>query len=122
MKLLKYLVPFLMVGFRATNVYAQIVGQETAFERQLNTRDDQPLREFVESKENIDVQDKSRNLEISGDVRFEWRTIQEKGVVLFLDSSGYPSNVVDVSSDSFYEDYRNLRGGDMSMLLVFPFQ
>src|SRR5215207_3660161 len=96
MKLLKYLVPFLIVGFSAARIYAQSAGQETAFSRELNTRDDQPLREFVESKENIDVKDKAKNLEISGDVRFEWRRIQEKGIVLFLNSSDYSeSQVID---------------------------
>lgn len=120
MKLVKYLLPFLMVtGFTATSVFAQAIGQgqETAFDRQLNTRDDQPLREFVQSKENIDVKEKASNLEISGDVRFEWRTIQEKGVAPYVNSySG--SSVSDTMSlyDSPYghihEKYRGLRGGD----------
>ena len=49
MKCVKYLIPFLMVaGFTATSAYAQVVGQDTVFDRQLNTRDDQPLREFVQ--------------------------------------------------------------------------
>jgi hypothetical protein len=119
MKLLKYLVPFLLAGFTTAAIYAQTIGQETGFERQLRTRDDQPLREFVESKENIDVQDKARNLEISGDVRFEWRTIQEKGIVLFAerqrkDEDSYPGdeNLSKVKSSHLYEHYRNLRGGE----------
>lgn len=123
MKLAKYLIPFLMVaGFTATSAYAQI-GQETTFGRELNTRDDQPLREFVESKENIDVKEKASNLEISGDVRFEWRTIQEKGVVLVVNprSSGYPVvdddgavigdyPPVDIDYSGFHQHYRALRG------------
>lgn len=108
MKLLKYLMPLFLVGF-TTGAYAQRIGQETAFDRQLRTRDDQPVREFVESKENIDVKEKSKNLEISGDVRFEWRHIQEKGIALFEESS-YGEVVVPEDSD-FYEKYRNLRGG-----------
>lgn len=105
MKLAKQLIPFLMVAvMTATSAYAQ-VGQETRFNRELNTRDDQAVKEFVESKENIDIKEKASNLEISGDVRFEWRTIQEKGVV--LDSgSGY------VSSGPFDKDFRHLRGGN----------
>src|SRR5437762_812551 len=92
MKLLKSLTLFLIIGLLiTTGAYAQRlererVGQETAFDRELNTRDDQPVREFVESKENIDVKEKSKNLEISGDIRFEWRNLQEKGVVLFFNS------------------------------------
>lgn len=110
MKLVKYLVPFLIIGF-TTSVYAQRGGQETAFGRELNTRDDQPVREFVESKENIDVKEKSKNLEISGDVRFEWRSIQEKGVVFYKEEdSGDPE--YDVPSSSLPRKYRYLRGGD----------
>lgn len=109
MKLAKYLIPFLVVtGFSITNAYAQgrEAGQENAFNRELNSRDDQPLREFVESKENIDVKEKASNLEISGDVRFEWRTIQEKGVALEKDE--YSPTPED---KKFSKDYRGLRGG-----------
>lgn len=117
MKLIKYLMPFLVVtGFTTTtSVYSQIIGQETVFDRELRNRDDQPVREFVESKENIDVKQKSQNLEISGDVRFQWQTYQEKGIVLYANSDSY--EMVDIGSDSmesssFHETYRNLRGGE----------
>lgn len=117
MKLVKYLIPILIIaGFNAASLYAQF-GQETAFDRELNTRDDQPLREFVESKENIDIKEKASNLEISGDVRFEWRTIREKGLAYFFDEySGsyyyYSSPSPVEGSPSLYENYRALRGGD----------
>jgi hypothetical protein len=122
MKFLKFFMLFLIVGSLATTkAFAQRAGQETAFDRELNTRDDQPLREFVESKENIDIQDKSRNLEISGDVRFEWRNIQEKGVVLFLDRDspgdsyegyGYDDEKKEkIAEEKLREKYRYLRGG-----------
>ena len=102
MKLAKYLVPFLLTtGLTVTSAYAQRAGQETSFDRQLNQRDDQPVREFVQSKENIDVQEKANNLEISGDVRFEWRDINEKGVVFFVDPC---------LSGPYHEKYRALRG------------
>lgn len=116
MKLFKYLIPFFLVGFTA-GAYAQRIGQETGFDRELRTRDDQPVREFVESKENIDVKEKSKNLEISGDVRFEWRNIQEKGITLYERESygdsygGYGEEVIDPSDSDFYEKYRYLRGG-----------
>ena len=119
MKLLKYLIPFLIVGFTINKANAQRIGQETAFERELRTRDDQPLREFVESKENIDVREKSKNLEISGDVRFEWRHVQEKGIALFRkekedDSYGSYGGEIEERNEErdFYEEYRNLRGGN----------
>jgi hypothetical protein len=99
MKLVKYLMPILMAaGFTSATIFAQ--QQETSFERQLNENDDQSLREFVQSKDNIDIKKKSKNLDISGDIRFEWRTIREKGVALYADDSS-----------KFYEDYRSLRGG-----------
>lgn len=118
MKLVKYLLPLLMVtGFTATSVYAQIdIGQETEFDRDLDTRDDQPVREFVESKENIDVLDKARNLEISGDVRFQWQYLYEKGVVLFANDSSSSSGLVPsnpaIPYSHFHEEYRGLRGGE----------
>ncbi len=104
MKLLKYLLSILTLGFMITSLHAQ-VGQDTPFGRDLNTRDDQSLREFVQSKENIDVKDKSKNLEISGDVRFEWRSIQEKGEILFFDPSS------DSYASSLSEHFHTLRGG-----------
>jgi hypothetical protein len=105
MKHMKYWISFLaLMGFAITiDIQAQI-GQETRFDRQLRGNDDQPLREFVQSKENIDIREKSKNLEISGDVRFEWQSIHEKGVVLYdpYESSGSPG---------LRTNYRQLRGG-----------
>lgn len=110
MKLLKYVVPFLLITLSTVRIEAQFL-RENSFDRQLNTRDDQPVREFVESKENIDVKEKSKNLEISGDVRFEWRSIQEKGIVLFLDKDrDYDSS--SAIGDDLFKQYRYLRGGD----------
>ena len=113
MKLVKYLMPLLMAaGITTANLHAQVVGQETAFDRELRDRDDTPVREFVESKENIDVREKASNLEISGEVRFEWANINEKGIVLFTDSksSGSSGSAV-VEGTSIHEQYRGLRGG-----------
>lgn len=98
-----YLALFLLAtGLMPTHTWA-VVGQETAFNRELNNRDDQALSEFVQSKENIEVKEKAKNLEISGDVRFEWQNIREKGVVYYKDE-GY-------SGSGLSENYRNMRGG-----------
>lgn len=75
-------------------------GQETGFDRQLRETDDQPIRQFVQSKENIDVKDKAENLEISGDVRFEYRHLNEKGLRISIDES----------SRTFFQKYEWLRG------------
>ncbi len=133
MRFFRYLFPLFTLTFIA--VYGQRVGQETTFNRELRSRDDQGVREFVDSKENIPVKEKAKNLEISGDVRFEYTNLREKGVVLFVDkggsdySSGYrelpPGNVTInkngraeqknskgvVTPLNIYEKYRNLRGG-----------
>lgn len=113
MKNMKYLLLSMTFGLMSANVNAQLIdlGQHTIFDRQLGSRDDQSVREFVESKENIDIQNKAKNLEISGDVRFEWRNIQEKGLVYcydYYDSSYFPSDYV----PSVHENYRNFRGGN----------
>lgn len=110
MKFIKYIIPLLVV---ASSASAQI-GQETGFDRQLRTRDDQAVREFVESKENIDVKKKSNNLDISGDVRFEWQRVQERGVVLFEKEDSSSCNSSGSSSEEkrkIYKHSRNLRGG-----------
>lgn len=115
----KYLIPLFIgsIFFAGNDLSAQTIGQETTFDRVLNTRDDQAVREFVQSKENIDVKSKANNLEISGDVRFEYRNIQEKGVVLYFDP--YVDSLYSFSdgSDSipynqFHQNYRALRGGN----------
>lgn len=105
MKFFKYLIPFLVV---ATTASAQI-GQQTAFDRQLRTRDDQAVRDFVQSKESIDVKKKASNLDISGDVRFEWQRIQERGVTLTEDECSYSSTEGE-SSSSIYQKVRDFRG------------
>jgi len=113
MKLLRYFIPFLILGFTTSGAYAQRFGQETSFDRQLRSNDDQPLREFVESKENIDVREKSKNLEISGDVRFEWRNIQEKGVVRWEKEENEDSYADSYGEgEKIHKEYRYLRGGD----------
>lgn len=135
MRLFRYLFPLLIVTTSAA--YGQTFGQETAFNRELRTRDDQAVREFVTSKENIPVKEKSKNLEISGDVRFEYTHLREKGVVLYYENVSSPSSYSsgyhlipdedlvfigdqDVVNDGppvqpvaprIAEKYRNLRGG-----------
>jgi len=48
------------------------------FNRELNERDWDALREFIITKRTIDLQEKACNLTISGDVRTEWRHLTEK--------------------------------------------
>ncbi len=108
--MLKYFIPLLAIITVSSDLSAQLIGQETAFDRQLRQNDDQALREFVSSKENIDVKKKANNLDISGDVRFEWRTIREKSVTLYDRHSASSAADYDLSSDCFSRRYRNIRG------------
>lgn len=95
--------------------FAQFGGQESSFDRQLRTRDDQPLKQFVESKEDIDVKKKADNLDISGDVRFEYQKIKEKGIVYYERDDSPGSSFIFGSGEPFSSDgpyhtrYRNLR-------------
>ena len=103
MSITKHFLSILAVaGVISNSLFAQdtIRGQETRFERQLKERDDKPLRDFVESKEGVDVIQKANNLDISGDVRFEYRNIHEKGRVIF------------VKDNKFGQKYKSLRGGN----------
>jgi hypothetical protein len=108
MNFVKYLMPIIVAaGFTAATLSAQ--QQETEAERQRRETDDTPLREFVESKENIDIKKKANNLDISGDVRFEWRSIHEKGIALFCDECSDDYSYTS-GCDTIREIYRPLRG------------
>jgi hypothetical protein len=91
-----------LAGLVSGDAFAQdsLRGQETRFSRQLNENDQKVLRDFVESKEGIDVKQKASNLDISGDVRFEWQSLHEKG------------NIIYIQDNEFKEKYGALRGGD----------
>ncbi len=47
-------------------------------DKELNERDFQALKDYLNTKRTIDVKEKSTNLTISGDVRTEWRHLYEK--------------------------------------------
>lgn len=123
MKPIKYFIPFAAVTLLAVGDVCAQIGQETTFNRQLRSNDEQPLRTFVESKENIDVRQKASNLDISGDVRFYWQNVQEKGESLYEGSSSEEKSGSDsspsippiepISSKSHpHQKYRAFRGGD----------
>lgn len=129
MKCAKYLLLVLIaIASPAFAQRGERAGQETGFERQLNEVDDQPLREFVQSKENIDVREKASNLEISGDVRFEWRHLFENGFVIYedpqgsvfvrkykdiTDTNGGFEMVEETLPSKFKQKYKALRGHDV---------
>jgi hypothetical protein len=76
---------FLFVFFAfmglATYGYAQDEGVQdgSSHNEELNERDFQALREYLKTKREVPLEDKDENLSISGDVRFEWRHMNESG-------------------------------------------
>lgn len=80
MTLFKYMLPIVLAaGFGATVAYAEDVDQDgDRFGVELDQRDMDALRDFVNSKRTIDVKEKATNLTISGDVRAQWRHFTEK--------------------------------------------
>lgn len=80
MKLFKYLLPLIVaVGF-ASNAFATLDQDGSRFLEELNERDWEKLYDFINTKRTIDLAEKDTNLTISGDVRTEWRHLNEKGV------------------------------------------
>lgn len=81
MKLFKYLLPLLVaLGFSSSAVFADCrEGQEhSRFSDELNQRDWDALKEYINTKRTINLAEKSSNLTIAGDIRAEWRHLNEK--------------------------------------------
>lgn len=64
--------------------------KENRFERELNERDYEVVRQFVNSKRTLDLQEKSCNLSLSGDVRTEYRYIREQRCHRNIRGQQYP--------------------------------
>lgn len=83
MKLFRILLPLLAaLSFASSAVCAGAGikgkhGDEARFNEELNERDWDALQDFINTKRTINVAEKSTNLSISGDVRMEWRNLQE---------------------------------------------
>lgn len=112
MKFIYTLLFAILTVFNTSFLMAQEVdiGQETSFSRELRTNDVRPIREFVESKENISLKDKDQNLEMSGDVRFEYQNLHEKSLVI----------KVNEHKKKFYQKYEAVRGNPNFRLLGLP--
>lgn len=61
----------------STSIFAADEQDGTRFEEELNERDFEALREYLKSKRTEDLEEKTCNLSISGDVRTEWRHLNE---------------------------------------------
>lgn len=80
MKFLRHLLPIVVAaGGLATSVLAGPCDCNfEEFNDELDERDFQAVTEYVNSKRTIELEEKSCNLAISGDVRAEWSYISEK--------------------------------------------
>jgi len=99
MNLLKIILLLAVMGI-FSSVQADIFGNssgESAFEKDLNERNFEALKDYVNNKraENI-AEEGSNRLVISGDVRFEWRNLSEKinGKQILGTGAKYPTNFV----------------------------
>lgn len=79
MSYFKYLISLvLVIGLISSGpIFAQLTQDGSRFAEELNERDFDALREFLKSKRTMDVTDNACNLAISGDVRTEWRHLNE---------------------------------------------
>lgn len=77
MKFLKYLLPLVVALSLSSAVHAQEHDNDR-FEENLNERDFHILRDYVYTKRTINLEEKDWNLAISGDIRTEWRHLNEK--------------------------------------------
>jgi len=81
MKLLKYVMPAVAaVAFMSSAAFAEHcdTGDHSHVEQDLNEKDWSALRNYINTKRTINVQEKACNLTIAGDVRVDWRNTNEK--------------------------------------------
>lgn len=72
-----FLFPFFAGGRLVADCESCERGDLTRFDDELNERDFDLLRQYINSKRCLDLEEKSYNLTISGDVRTEWRYLSE---------------------------------------------
>lgn len=89
MKFLKYLMP-VAAAFTlcAASLHGSACNDASSFDDENNEKDWYVLQDYMNTKRTIDVAEKSCNLTISGDVRTEWRYMQEKQLGQYLRGKG----------------------------------
>lgn len=91
-----------VASFIAYPVFANIDIQDgSRYDDELNEADFDALRNFVQSKRDIDLKEKAVNLKIGGDVRTEWRHMNEtgrKGNILAAQKQLRGGNAIDYGS------------------------
>lgn len=104
MNLFRYLLPVVLIAGTAA-----IHGADSFHDEELNERDTDALRQFINVKR-IENVEENQNLTISGDVRTEWRHMNEKDHGDQLRGSGgaFDKNCVPISRNDFDIEF-NLR-------------
>ncbi|MBS4171143.1 Uncharacterized protein NEOC95_001884 [Neochlamydia sp. AcF95] len=87
----------------------EIENNRLSQEGRLNERDFNALQEYISTKRNVDLAEKANNLKVSGDVRSEWRHVNEKGVLPKTEGGKSVFSQAHYVSDG---DYKKLRGGN----------
>lgn len=80
MKFLKHLLMFVLTAsFFSVNVSGLYADEQdnSAFDEELNERDFDALRDYLRAKRTVDIEESTSTLTISGDVRTEWRHLNE---------------------------------------------
>lgn len=110
MKLLKYLLTFaLIAGFFAVNgLYAADEQDNSRFEEELNERDFDALRDYLRTKRALNIEESTSTLTISGDVRTEWRHMNETCKGMRLRGKGATQRGLPVSRNDLDIEF-NLR-------------
>ncbi len=75
MKLLKYMLPLVVVcGFTASSLQAS----SSSSTSEINERDIQAVKQHLKTKRDMRLSDKHDDLNISGDIRFEYKCLEEE--------------------------------------------
>jgi hypothetical protein len=102
----RYLIFLLAVVANVCAICVHADDQENAKQRELRERDFESLREFLRTKKESDIEEKSNDLSISGDVRFEWQHVTETQNDQRLRGSGSPPvRSLPVSRNDFDVDF-----------------
>lgn len=104
MKFLKTCALFLLAA--GASLWAQPdpnVQDGSRFDQELNERDFEALKRYLNTKRELPLEEKDTHLTISGDVRFEWRHLNEswKGIRLRGRHARHPERNLPISRNDF---------------------
>lgn len=108
MKFLRYVI-FLALSCCFSPIFAQIEQDGDRYDEELNEKDWEALYDYINTKRTINVEEKDVNLAISGDIRTEWRHLNEsKRGRRLRGAGGKKKNGLPISRNDFDIEF-NLR-------------